>query len=171
MKALKFWVMFALILSYSVIGLAPSEAWAGKGLGITKTQYIKSLNSWLSPLRFEKTTTKFKDGDIYTLDSDSSGALLGLGGTGQLEKVTLVWIKSTDSNEFNLVTKLCVIFAVEPNPDTTTSKTADLFHKKFQDKMNQGLNKFSFEMGNKHIDVKIEKGANGSSVTIEITRP
>lgn len=170
MKSLKLWVTVVLVLAISIIVAAPREARAGKSFGITKTQYIKSLNNWLSKkgLRFEKSTI----GNVYSLNSDSSGAFLSLPASGQLDRVELLWIKNTDSDEFNFVTTLCVIFAVEPNLDTTTSKTSDLFHKKWQDKMDQGLNKFSFEMGNKQIDVEIiKKGDSAAGISITITRP
>lgn len=169
MKPLRLWMVVVLILSFSLI-VSAKEATAGKGFGVTKTQYIKKYNSWLSELglRFEKyplLSTKLKD--VYSLNSDSSGVMLTLTGTSQLEKIMLIWATNTNLEEFNLVTTLCVIFAVEPDA-TTISKTSDLFHRKWKDKMDQGLNTFSFEMGDKLIDVEIKKGA-GMSITI--TRP
>lgn len=168
MKHRRLWMVVVLILSFSLIVTAPKEASAGKGFGITKTQYIKSYNNWLSKkgLRFE-TLFSTKLEDVYSLVSNSSGAMLTLTGTSQLEKVVLIWAAMKDLDEFNVVTTLCVLFAVAPNPDTT-GKTSDLFHKKWQDKMDQGLNKFSFEMGDKQIDVEIKKGV---SMSLTITRP
>lgn len=138
--------------------ITPREGLAEKGFAITKTQYISAYNKLLSKfnLRFEKTNSSY-DGDTYTLSS--YGAILALkpGNSEQMNEIQLLIfnVKGRPESDIDVVMGLGVVTAVEPNPTTNTVK---LYTRKFKDKMDQGLKKFSFEMYDKSINVEITAG-------------
>lgn len=166
MRALRSWGTVVLLLGFMMVVAVPKDAIAEKGLSITKKVYLKAYNEQMSRLigvRFEKFGEPTEKRVSYQLSNDKVIAGLDLSGPSeQLTNISITIIKvGSSQDELLVIMNLGIAIAVEPNP---TTSTITLINKKLRDKFDQGLTKFSFEVGDKLI--KIEWGM---PVSVKIT--
>lgn len=162
MKALKFWVMLALIFFTSMVAAVPTEARAGKDLGVTEKQFITSCNKELSKdgLRFVKNEkykglNKFMDENdkwtaSYAFYNDRASLLLQEDSTGKLVRITL-----SGWNPLQGTPVMDPIAAFDSVIKAVLQSSSDIekFTNKLEGKLQQGLDKFIITFRGKKFDI------------------